>query len=109
MKTLWAQLSSWPPLPLTVVGIAILAALAAFELAGGTGNLAASIPAALGALGALKVVLPQQSAATIDEITGLAAQLVVSGPDRAAPAAPMATPAAALNAAPAAQTSSQNS
>lgn len=89
MKTAWAQLSSWPPLPLTVVGLAILAGLAAFELSGGTGDLAASIPAALGALGALKVVLPQQSGATIDEIETLATRLLANP---AAPPPP-ATPA----------------
>lgn len=76
MKTLWGQLQAWPPLPLTVVGLAILAGLAAFEAAGGTADLAASIPAALGAIGALKVVLPQQSGATIDEIEALASRLL---------------------------------
>jgi hypothetical protein len=78
MKPVWNQLLSWPPLPLTVVGIAILAGLAAFELAGGTGKPAASIPAAIGALGALKVVLPQQSGATIDDLTALATRFLTA-------------------------------
>ncbi|MGH7092724.1 MAG: hypothetical protein ACREFB_04230 [Stellaceae bacterium] len=81
MKTLWAQLQSWPPLPLTVVGLAILSGLAAFEAAGGSADLTASIPAALGAIGTLKVVLPQQSGPTIDEIEALATRLLAA--DRA--------------------------
>jgi hypothetical protein len=78
VNTLLKQLTTWPPYPVTVIGLAILAGVGAFELAGGTGNLAVSIPAAFGALGTLKVILPQQSGATIDEVEGLATKVLAA-------------------------------
>jgi hypothetical protein len=83
LREIGRQLLQWPPTATTVHGIAWLGALGAFEYAGGMGNLASSLAAALTVLGLLKVIIPDSTGEIVkveDRVKTLQQQVAAAPP-----------------------------